>query len=1629
MPAQMRRRRKTAKKAAPKRKLDAKEGGAGPVQRTRKKKRVLDEKRSDSAKGACVESRDWNAAPSIALSTGLPCAPHPNWHDRTRGTWASKRRPEMDCVRLAGTIDIELVLREGKSTKEAVTNLQNSIRTIPENLEERYWNIAGEGGNIRMKWKGGFTTMEALLAATRRYKGIEKQTMSPYLCKDTYYLKTSERWMDNILWTLYAYTTIETSQWDQPLMRVVIPLPYGDIEDGSPIRLRLHLYFSRLIFFLIADDALKMIFDRMTPVARVISPVHSLPSHAIAFKSTQSSEVAREPNYAFTMAGLLKAHENMGYSRAEQPKGILLDLKEYQLQTLSWMQDQEKLPGMGLNSLFWEERAWGDGGSYYYFPEAGELRLKRPPTVRGGLLCEEMGLGKTVEMAALIAGDLHKARGAVWTATPDRWRPYLSSLSNLPMDLPPDVKSPSQYVLTPKKQRPASRFASPAPPRRGDRETDDDSSEDDEPEDDFEVIEGSIFDFSTETFHSASTLVIAPLTLVRQWIQEMKKCAAGTLTVDEYPRDEDDVIKRKSSSSTLSLISKLSTRANVVVTSYQQLSQERRFKVLQRVRWRRVILDEMQEIRSSTTELARACRNIKAEFRWMVSGTPLYTSISDLNGELAFLGVQPFCLSDRSDGFWGARIGNPWKNQEMRARELLDVLLRGVMIRHSKSQTTLDGQSILQLPPFAFNATPVRLTDARGQHASSHLYIYKFMEELATTVLKKKMKNGSGVGRSGRLLARTAVAAQALLRLMRETCISPMLLNGGAGCESQISTLNIILRNIMCRGSYGRSGRMAETEVGTIPVMSVADALRALMMENHSEARDAAGASAAARGYNRFRDARAQYERDAMVRYGANVDRNHIAETKRHRAVQTVHDRLNRAEEKIKDAEKKATEVRQRSWYRVRIVDMSRSAGGKVKVSVKSTDDNPGAAHTRGSLPTTIDITRLSTKPLGGAPERALSPDEISALVAAAQDTKGQADVQALAACISEHNQARKSLRAKQQELQKLKRQAKKSDKAVQRRSRRAKTASPQSQDAAGAFVWQRETELREVQTAVKRADAKMRELKTRLARTKAAGNKRVQEQLLQAQKKAGLDLIARPRRAKRLLPVMRWQWAVDKITSERKKQSLVVKRWRWAVGKLVSRQARKRMRGGSSKGWPRISSREAAKRHRFEKLETDIYRMLHEANIAEIALQDLRPYRDMLHNIMARQLDGEVAASPSRPQVTQSGFKMLDELVEGKKHQCSICLGTVEKPTFTRCVHLFCAKCLVLSFHASRHVGEGRHGPNHAPCPVCRRAYSLESLICVKVDSMEAKAAEVAALKKAARKTAADAKRRGNARAFGDQVPRYSDAITAEELVELPPPNTDRLSSRNARFPALNRLFITHMQLATGLPLASKRSACPVGAVPDGKISGKQEATDDQLAWWSPKAAALVESIRALNPKEKVVVFSQYKRAILHCTIVLQSARIPCVRVVKGDKSHMQHTAVHTFNQDPDCRVLLLHAGPAAAGLTLTVARHVIMLEPFAKAGEEAQALNRCHRIGQSARVSCQVLYYQDSVEERMLAFRKHENQFRGDTDHLSILPVQNKDGTTKKRDSDKGPFAKKIRYLFGIAAKDDQARSSAKK
>ena len=69
---------------------------------------------------------------------------------------------------------------------------------------------------------------------------------------------------------------------------------------------------------------------------------------------------------------------------------------------------------------------------------------------------------------------------------------------------------------------------------------------------------------------------------------------------------------------------------------------------------------------------------------------------------------------------------------------------------------------------------------------------------------------------------------------------------------------------------------------------------------------------------------------------------------------------------------------------------------------------------------------------------------------------------------------------------------------------------------------------------------------------------------------------------------------------------------------------------------------------------------------------------------------------------------------------------------------------------------------------------------------------------------------------------------------------------------------------------------------------------------------------------------------------------------------------------------MLLVQAGAAASGLTLTSACKMFLMEPFLRYEEEQQAYARCHRYGQTKPVHCKCYFAPVSVESRLLEWRR---------------------------------------------------------
>lgn len=138
-----------------------------------------------------------------------------------------------------------------------------------------------------------------------------------------------------------------SSKWGRPFIRTISNHSYNG--NGNELTVRLYIYFTRLIFELIADPTIKHLMDHIERKPFNVIPVRRRPPQPTLFVST-----VMDPKNRFTLSGLLKHTESKGYTLAtRQPSRLSIQLYDFQLSTYQWMLDQENLAG-GLNGFFWE---------------------------------------------------------------------------------------------------------------------------------------------------------------------------------------------------------------------------------------------------------------------------------------------------------------------------------------------------------------------------------------------------------------------------------------------------------------------------------------------------------------------------------------------------------------------------------------------------------------------------------------------------------------------------------------------------------------------------------------------------------------------------------------------------------------------------------------------------------------------------------------------------------------------------------------------------------------------------------------------------------------------------------------------------------------------------------------------------------------------------------------------------------------------------------------------------------------------------------------------------------------------------------------------------------------------------
>eukprot|EP00887_Chlorella_sp_A99_P002685 scaffold6.g2685.t1 len=359
---------------------------------------------------------------------------------------------------------------------------------------------------------------------------------------------------------------------------------------------------------------------------------------------------------------------------------------------------------------------------FYVNPWSGAVALERfsaPREVQGGILSEEMGLGKTVELLACIASHRYEGPAPVFPKASKHKRARRQERVDCVCGADSDDEGYEglwvqcdeclawlHCACVGLRRAPAGEWVCGACLRQSAA--------------------------AEVTQPCGATLVVCPAPILHQWHDEiLRHIRPGNLKVAIYegqPQPGAGAGSARAGGRCVTTAAELAS-CDIVLTTYDvlrrdvnhcpdggsdgvQLRRRKRYEViptpLTRLRWWRVALDEAQMVESSTAKAAEMALKLQTEHHWCVTGTPLSRGLEDLFGLFAFLQAAPY-----DSRAWFQRVlQQPYEAGSAAARARLLGLLRpalgGLLWRSSKA----DVADELGLPPQHHHLT--RLQDTIG---------------------------------------------------------------------------------------------------------------------------------------------------------------------------------------------------------------------------------------------------------------------------------------------------------------------------------------------------------------------------------------------------------------------------------------------------------------------------------------------------------------------------------------------------------------------------------------------------------------------------------------------------------------------------------------------------------------------------------------------------------------------------------------------------------------------------------------------------------------------------------------------------------------------------------------------------
>lgn len=150
--------------------------------------------------------------------------------------------------------------------------------------------------------------------------------------------------------------------------------------------------------------------------------------------------------------------------------------------------------------------------------------------------------------------------------------------------------------------------------------------------------------------HQRPFLVVCPLSVVSSWVAECKKWTPHLRVLRLHgPSEERDRLKKVAESGEVFGLEEDEedsprTGYDVVITSYEVFEREKQWFRRAFV-WRYVVLDEGHKIKNEKTNIAGALQGLSAEYRLILTGTPLQNNLTELWALIHWLFPEVFSVN------------------------------------------------------------------------------------------------------------------------------------------------------------------------------------------------------------------------------------------------------------------------------------------------------------------------------------------------------------------------------------------------------------------------------------------------------------------------------------------------------------------------------------------------------------------------------------------------------------------------------------------------------------------------------------------------------------------------------------------------------------------------------------------------------------------------------------------------------------------------------------------------------------------------------------------------------------------------------------------------------------------------